>query len=480
MVEEKQSRIRLALATGALGIVALPAGNTQAVEFDMQMQATFQPTFFSNFDFDSDRRDDRTATSAGLVDVGDEFVRGEFRWGATAAGDRWTGKILLESDTFLDSGQADGDAVNVERTYFTYEFDPALVLQLGHEFKVPDFAAGGLLYGDDHPILGFKGDTGFGSYDTYWIIINDTDAPGQGSQDSNVYLAQLEYDLGAAGTASPIVAFHRNSQVDADVFYFGGTYLGSVGMVDVKGEVFGALGGYDNDTDSAVNFRDGVVVPDGAASLEGDDISAFAANLTLELPLDDRFKPNIGFRYTSGDDDPFDDDVEGWLGISDISGFVAPMNTGFGMLRFGPNQNAAFSAPVFGSTFETSGPATGGASTDGSAFGGIGNSGTALNPGQIVVAPGVSGSLTPKFSYMANVWFIWYANTDGLEVLPGAEDDVDNFAGTNLNIRLDYAATENVTFSAGGSVVVPGDGVEDATGTDDPGGVGILQAQWSF
>lgn len=415
------------------------------------------------------------------MDVGDEHVRGELRWGATITGERSTGKILLESDAAQDAGQADGDAVNVERAYFTYEISPAAVLQAGHEFKVPDFAAGGLLYGDDHPIFGIKGDTGFGSYDTYAIIINESDVSAQGQLDSTVWFGQLEFDLGAGGTLSPIVAYHDNNQVDAEVTYFGATYLGGTGNLSIKGEAFGVTGSYDSNTGSAINFRTGVTPPAGAASLAGDDVSALGANLTLEWDLSDAFKPNIGFRWTSGDSDPFDDDVEGWLGITDISGFVAPMSTGFGIPRWGPNQNAAFSTPVvFGSTFETSGPATGGAGTDGTAYGGIGNSGTGLNPGQVVIAPGVGGSLTPRLSYMTSLWFIWYEDTAGLEALPGAKPSVDDFAGTNFEFRLDYAATEDVTFSGGLGLVTPGDGVEDATGAKDDAAVAIAQLQWSY
>lgn len=481
MKPTRQTGIGTTLVAAAVGSAAGFAGTAQAVEFEQQIQARYQPTYFENFDFNDNVRDSQTVTSAGSVDVGDEHVRGELRWGATVTGERSTGKILLESDARQDGGQADGDAVNVERAYFTYEFSPALVLQAGHEFKVPDFAAGGLLYGDDHPIFGVKGDTDFGSYDTYAIIINETDADPRAQLDSTVWFGKLDFDLGAAGTVSPIVAWHNNKQVDAQVTYLGATYLGGTGDLSIKGEAFSVTGSYESGTSSAINFRSGVAAPAGAASLAGDDISAFGANLTLEWALSDAFKPNIGFRWTSGDGDPFDNDVEGWLGITDISGFVAPMSTGMGVPRWGPNQNPAFSTPVvFGSTFETSGPATGGAPTDGSAFGGIGNSGTGLNPGQIVIAPGVSGSWTPRLSYMASLWFIWYEDTAGLEALSGAKASVDDFAGTNFEFRVDYAASENVTFSGGLGLVTPGDGVKDATGADDEAAVAMAQLLWSY
>ena len=458
------------------------AGQAQAVTFEQQMQALYQPTFFDNFDFDGDRDDTRTATSAGFVDVGDEHVRGEIRWGATVTAGKTTGKFLLESDAVQNAGQADGDAVNLERAYFTYEVNPGLVLQAGHEFKAPDFAGGGLLYGDDHPIFGVKGDTSFGSYDAYAIIVNDSEqGSSQGRRDSTVFLGKASVDLGSNGTVSPIVAFHNNENVDADITYFGGTYVGGTDVVQISAEAFGAVGGYGSTPPNGINFNNGVNAPAGASSLADDDISTFGANLILEFPFRDAFNPNIGFRWLSGDSDPFDDDLGGFSSITDISGFVGPMSSGHSILRWGPNQNDALSSPVvFGSTFETSGPADGGAGSDGSAFGGIGNSATGTNPGQIVIAPGASGSLTPSLSYQASLWFMWYDETGGLEVLPNAEDSVDDYAGTQFDIRLDYALTDNFTVSASGGVLDPGDGVKDATGADDLASLALVEMKWSY
>lgn len=456
------SAMLAALFAGNAHSVKLDAGET---EVDLSLSATIQPTYFDEFDFDKDITDGSTATSAGRVDVGDEHVRGEYRLGATVKRGKATGYLLLESDTFLDGGTADSDAINLERAVLNYEFNPAFILQAGHEFKVPDFAGGGLLYGDDHPILGAKGQIGSVGYDAYVILVNETDATqvgvDPGEQDSQVAFLHLTYDMGEAGTLSPIVAYHANQEVDADLTYFGGTYVGNLGGVTIKGEAFGGLGSYDSDA---------------VAQRRNDDIEIFGANLTFEMTVTDAFKPNLGLRYTSGDDDPNDDTLQGWLGITDISGFVKPMSSGMGTMRWGPNQNAAFSTPVvFGSTFETSGPS--GVDTN---FGGIGNSGNGNNPGQIVIAPGFSGSITPRLSYMASLWFIWYDETGGLETLPGASDSVDSYAGTSLDTRLDYAVAENLTLSAGFSIIDPGDGVEDATGANDQAMTAITQAAWSF
>jgi hypothetical protein len=39
-----------------------------------------------------------------------------------------------------------------------YKFNPAMELETGWDARALDIRTGGLLYGDDHPFLGFRGD----------------------------------------------------------------------------------------------------------------------------------------------------------------------------------------------------------------------------------------------------------------------------------------------------------------------------------
>lgn len=507
----RKGLLRATTAVAVLGLGAMSTAPANAVEqngvnLNFLLQGKFQPTWFSNFDLDSDRDDTPTATSAGSVDVGDEHVRSEIRYGIIAQGDKWTGKLIFENDLELDANTADrifrGERFGIERAYFTYEFDPALVLQAGHEFKTLDIGTGGLLFGDDYPVFGFKGDLGGGmSYDLFWMNVisggatADAIQPGQvdatdvsnGDFDANVFAGKFNYALGN-GRVSPIIAHQRNNEFDNNVTWFGGEYIGSFGNITIRAEGFTAQGDFsDGDMSGAFNAN-GVNAPAGAANLEGDDISSFAGFLSAEAKLTDSFQPYGAFRWMSGDSDPFDDDVGGWLGITDISRFSPVDGINGQFLGFNPTSNAAIGSMLFGTAFDQAGPARTATITrrgglNGANYGGIQNSGTGLNPGQIRMTLGASGTLTaisPKMSYKAQAAALWFEDTAGLEVLPGADNDVSNFAGIETTGTLRYKWSSAFTTRATLSVFNPGQGVEDATGADDMGGLGVVELLWSF
>ena len=50
-----------------------------------------------------------------------------------------------------------GAEFGIERAEFSYAFTPALELFAGWPISSVDIGTGGLLYGDDHPIIGFRG-----------------------------------------------------------------------------------------------------------------------------------------------------------------------------------------------------------------------------------------------------------------------------------------------------------------------------------
>jgi len=167
----------LVAVSGAPAAMAVEVPTASGVKLDITTQGKFQPTYFSNFDLDSNVDDGSTGTSAGAVQVGDEHVRAEVRLGVMASGENWTGKLLLENDFSLDANSVDrayrGERFGLEQAFFTYTFDPAFTVQGGWTFKNLDLASGGLLYGDDHPLFGATGKTSWGNYDVYWMPIND-------------------------------------------------------------------------------------------------------------------------------------------------------------------------------------------------------------------------------------------------------------------------------------------------------------------
>lgn len=464
----------LVAVSGVPVAMALEVPTASGVKLDIFTQGKFQPTYFSNFDLDSSKDDGLTGTSAGGVQVGDEHVRAEVRLGVMASGENWTGKLLLENDFALDANSVDrayrGERFGLEQAFFTYTFDPAFTVQAGWNFKNLDMASGGLLYGDDHPLFGATGKTSWGNYDVYWMPINDglisrtttpappTTAEVNGQEDWDVFASKFDIDLGNGSRVSPILTYSDNQQQDAKATYFGVEYIGDIGAVKVRAEILGVKGSID-----------------GGSSSDS-DISAYAAFASFEYPVNDAFNPFIALRVASGDDDPTDNDVEGWVGITDIGRYSPLIGIDGQFLGWGPGSNAALSSGLFGLALDRAGPG-------GAGYGGIENKGTGNNPGQIMLSFGSSGnlsSISPKLSYQAQVFPMWYHKTGGLESLSTASGSVDSFAGTELDLAVKYQANEYFAPRLVLSSFLPGKGVEDATGADDAAYVAMLELNWNY
>ncbi|MGZ9149023.1 MAG: hypothetical protein ACXW4G_11735, partial [Candidatus Deferrimicrobiaceae bacterium] len=119
------------------------------------------PTYYSNFDFDKNAPDAAIATEAG--NATGEAIRSELRLGWKAGGDKWKIMMTTESDLMYSqfnvdrSSGSNGSFFGIERAEFTYAFSPALELITGWPISAADIGTGGILYGDDHPIIGFRG-----------------------------------------------------------------------------------------------------------------------------------------------------------------------------------------------------------------------------------------------------------------------------------------------------------------------------------
>ena len=472
----------LLAVNGVPAAMALEVPTASGVKLDIITQGKFQPTYYSNFDLDSSKVDGPTATSAGYVQMGDEFVRAEVRLGAVATGKNWTGKILLENDFALDANSVDrayrGERFGLEQAFFTYTFDPAFTVQGGWTFKDLDMASGGLLYGDDHPLFGATGKTSWGSYDVFWMPINDglisrsnsdpTPAQVNGQEDWDVFASKFDIDLGGGSRISPILTFSDMQQTDAETTYFGVEYIGNIGALKIRAEVLGATGSFNGGSSVLEN---GTVVDN-----TGDDISAFAGYASVEYPVSEAFNPFVALRVTSGDDDPTDNDVEGWVGITDIGRFSPLIGINGQFMGWQPDSNRAISSGLYGLSLDQAGPG-------GAVYGGILSAGTGNNPGQIMLSFGSSGNLaaiSPKLSYQAQIFPMWFQQTGGLESLSTASGSVDSFAGTELDVALKYQANEYFAPRLVLSSFLPGKGVEDATGADDAGYVAMLELNWNY
>lgn len=163
-------RIACSMMLAAALLVLLPTAPAIAA-IDFFGTAKIKPTFYDNFDFNDNKNDAFIINEGGLT--GDQHIRAELRLGWKATGERWSVKMIAEADVIMEKDTADrsyyvgavsyegkpnaGSEFGIERAELLYRFFPWLELETGWDVRALDIKTGGLLFGDDHPFLGFRG-----------------------------------------------------------------------------------------------------------------------------------------------------------------------------------------------------------------------------------------------------------------------------------------------------------------------------------
>ncbi len=442
--------------------------------------AKVKPTYYSNFDFDDNNHDPPVLNEGGLTNG--EHIRSELRLGWKAGGDNWKIMMIAETDLIMEKdtvdrsfyttaekgislGGSDGSAnaggeFGIERFEANYTFTPALVLSTGWNIRAADIKTGGLLFGDDHPFIeiGGKLTENLKYALTYLPVQNRILNPDVSTvtDDWRVYMLKLNWDVGSADTKfnlSPILVYSDNRFRDASVYYYGAEVTGQIGIFKPAFEFILADG----------EFR--------GTSL---DIKAFAAFAGVEAGISKTFKPYVAIRYASGDDNSSDNDVEGFVGITDIGRFTPLMGMDgniLGETMGNPYGNVLYSyAPE--RKFTTN------------RYGGIGNGGSGDNPGHMIFAFGAKGAISEPLSYKAQVFLIWYDEAANIPVGAGKTmSEVDDYAGTTFDLQVKYAFSKNFATDLIYSVFSPGDGIKDqlATTADDTIAQTVqLTLAWSY
>ncbi len=464
---------KLFMLFAVLVAVALAAPTWAAINFFGT--AKVKPTYYTNFDFDDSENDKAIVNEGGLTKGA--HMRAELRLGWKATGDKWSVKMITEADIIMTKDNVDrsyyigsekgmnpntGGEFGIERAEMLYKFNDAIELETGWDIRALDIKTGGLLYGDDHPFIGFRGKIAEGTkYELLYLPIQNrsdwqANAPydNDDMNDWNVYTLKINQQVGPINL-SPFIAYSDNDAHEVEATYYGMEMTGKIGMIKPACEIVIADGDFDN----------------------GDDLSSWAAFAGVELEVSKAFNPYVALRYTQGDDDASDDDddVEGWVGITDITRFTPMIGMDGGILSEDLGQS-------YGATLYSYSPERAKVAGTAKKYGGIGNGGNGNNPGQILCAIGAKGdlsSLVDKLSYKTQAFMIWYDETDNLINKKNPGKDVDDYAGTTFDLQLKYALDKNFTIDYIFGIFVPGDGIEDQYG-DDVAMTNCLTLAWKY
>ncbi len=526
------------------------------VNFRARADFDFQSNRNQDFDDDQDDSSLTPTTRFGGGNVGRNPGRkGEFfeyedlRFGFDASGDRWAIHTVAEAnDSIADRNGADS-TLHVERWWGDYDFG-YFNIRIGNQ--IVGFEPGAMVWTDDDAVLRLYKDYGTVAWSIYYSKRQDADPEvdaGQGggaptggvlssktgtSNDQDVIGATLELAFAnpiGAGTLSfvPFFVYQDDKRFqrptgaafaagltavpagglcgitcdgDLSIYTAGATIAGKVGPVDAV--IAGAYQwGEDNTGLNSINPATGV--------LQKADIAAWYAfaNLAWAIP-NTPLTIGAGVIVASGDDDPFDDNANGYLGVAQNTEFggglggidiwVDEFDTAIKLQNAAlQTGNASNNDAIFLTTDDDplplglsnvanvqGGPQ--GAVARSPASGMSSGSGAALDPnslnnrshpGIIFVNANLSYRVTKDLLTRVDVNPIWFYTGDGFHPFnqlttatpsgASAGAGIDTYAGTEVVFTSLWRPWGSPYFSInpGVAVLIPGSGMEDLTGTDD-------------
>jgi hypothetical protein len=462
------------LAALAVAMLAAPA----MAEISFFGTARVLPTFYSNFDFNDNLPDGPVLNEGGLITG--EHVRSELRLGWKAGGEKWKIMFIAETDLINEKDTADrsfytastkgaptaspnaGSEFGIERVELNYTFAPALVLSTGWNIRAADIKTGGLLFGDDHPFIELGGSlTPNLKYALTYLQINNrqlTAGVSPTANDWRAYLLKVNL-LGGAGAAkfdlSPLVLYSDNKMRNAKVIYYGAELTGQIGIFKPYAEFIYADGEFRNTNPSR-------------------DIKAYAYFAGIEAAVSKAFNPYIALRFATGDDNDADNEVEGFVGITDIARFTP-------LIGMDGNILGESMGNPYGNVLYSYAPERKFATNQ---YGGIGNAGSGDNPGHMIAALGAKGELSGALSYKIQGFMVWYDKTQNISVGTGKTvTEVDDYAGTVFDLQASYKFSPNFSTYFIYSTFLPGDGIKDqlaTTADDTPAYLASLGLVWSY
>jgi hypothetical protein len=419
--------------------------------------------------------------------VKDSYIRTEDRlFFNFAKAQDWDVYMMLETDSVLNSSFADrtdfalgkdSQEFGIERLNASFNV-PALSsrLRAGWDARGTDIAYGGFVYADDDPGIGLTGGADGWKWDAWYIKkkereaaygMNSPNATGSTHQAKDMDRNLIYGKLGREIDSTYLEGFfiyngnHYNGpKVDQYIAAFQGH--GTYGILKPMFEVAYAFGDYDQGSP-----RTAMVDKDGDGTVEELDtsdanISSWGAFLDVAFDLTEnvgikKFEPHIGGYYLQGDDDPLDDDLEGFAPVTGISRFSPRFGTEQsishdGNALLGQIEYSMFPA-YYGTTWYQGGGITGTNDLD--------------NPGFVMIGGGLNAAWD-NWSYKGNVMAMWFNEASAVEAyytyaLGLSDVKIDDYMGIEWNNELSYKLYGQVSLKAGVAFLFPGDGAKDIT-----------------
>lgn len=440
--------------------------------------------------------------------VNNGYIRSESRlyFNALPEDRKWSFYAALEYDRPIDTDTVDnrggGDASSnfgLERLHATYALPMNMRFHAGWDIWGVDIIdGGGLVYGDDNPGFWLTGDYDTWSFNIGYFKLHENnfqtsteffDRQVAGvppltledweDEDRTLYAGYLTFNLNEDHKVQPFYTYDRirsvpvrdflgflsggatgivtGEKAHTDSHHIGAYYTGKFGMLELFAEGVYQFGSAD----------------DTGLAQEDFDISAYALAADIALELKDfvgfSLKPHAGILYTSGDDDPDDDELSGYMGVENaqrFSQYWGGENTIIG------DTNFVFGSLLYGYLPELYGngtPVFTGGLENGAGYGG----GRGDNPGLTMSSFGLTATPKKFIIFRSNVNSFWWNEDFVVQSFAAPNNPVTGqaistvidagYVGTEWDNELTVAMSKNTFVKGQCSFFFPGDGIEDVT-----------------
>ncbi len=437
--------------------------------------------------------------------VQDDYIRTESKlyFNAMPKDRGWSFYAALEFDKPLDTTSVDtrggktpnSSCYGLERLHVTYALPMNMRLHTGWDiWHIDAFKAAGLVYGDDNPGFWLTGENGAISYNVGYFKLKENnyqDDPlameDAANTDRDLFAGYMTWQMNDENQIRFFATYDKIRDVmtndlagymgspfgisgdipKTDSYHAGGYWLGKFGALEILAEGVYQFGSADN-----TGLGD-AVGPDDTTTLEEDyDINAYALAADISYEFKGRLtnfplKPHIGFMYTSGDDDPYDNKLEGYNGVENVQRYSAIWGGENTILGDG---NMVVGTAVYGFIPEFYGNGTPVFTGGLQAFSGTGN-GRGDNPGLTLVSTGITVAPRNYMIFKSNINNFWWNKdiyvtniVDGVDAATNGARKVEaGFVGTEWDNEVTFATSKHSYIKGQGSFFFPGKVVKDVT-----------------
>ncbi|MFQ5658411.1 MAG: hypothetical protein ACE5G5_12785 [Candidatus Methylomirabilales bacterium] len=483
---------------------------------------------------------------------GDEFQT-EFRFGMDAVAGAITTHVVMEQTGGpVRDRTTENNSFNVERAWGDVDLG---WFNVRYGIELYSLEPTLMLYGDDDPMLSiYKNTPDFAWRVTYMKRVDadadagrtstaattlvpgavNTSAANEGTNnDTDVVMVILEIPFAnplgpGTFTFQPFyVLDHDKRFKDTDTAAVGTTdtfdgtiishYIGA-NIITNLGPVKATLSGVFNFGEDDTGFN--AVDPATGAPRNEVDISAWQAFAEFAYPVPGiPLTVSVGTYLASGDDDPFDDNANGWLGVSHNSEMfngrdifidktedgaqtsirlqspAGVVNAGEAVQLSGDDDALVLGLSSFNNVASVAAPTThptrGVTRTPGSNVSDLDpySVNNRSHPGVAIANVALKYKLLKNATVTADYQHIRLLSPDGLSPLATGRtvdgiltmgDGIDGEYGNQFGVKMKWSPAKYIAIEPGFVVLVPGDAIEDLTGEDDTAWTFRLGMRWNF